>query len=352
MTTSRATFDVAPQGSLVRRMFGTDAEASWAPVQLPDGSYFVDLNPRWFEAVLDVLRHGQSALSATKPEDRAGAACVADYLGIDLDAQPSAMEPPRQRQLPTTTTVIVAGPGALGQCTRDLWDATEMRATQTTYVKRIEVQTGLTLCALRDALADAAGLCAGTLVAHMCRRRVNNTLRPDVRLPLDSTTLTLRDAYYGSKPVVVLVHDASWFPKASHLSRACPVAQSPDERAASCTALAQPSGAILVFVRHFDRDAEALSAPRPMVVDPSVRVFDALSDMCHAVGVHRPDGGVPLVFEEVVEDMVIRVNCDGTFCDAEIGYGDLLWIEWSTSLGFDPDCIDDDLLARITVIAD
>nr|UMO79624.1 Ubiquitin-specific protease incomplete domain containing protein [Pandoravirus aubagnensis] len=161
MTTSRTTFDVAPRGSLVRRMFGTDAEATWAPVQLPDGSYFVDLNPRWFEAVLDVLRHGQSALSATKPEDRAGAACVADYLGIDLDVQPSATEPPYQRQLPTTTTVIVVGPGALNQCTRDLWDATEMRATETTYVKRIEVQTGLALCALRDALADATGLLYG-----------------------------------------------------------------------------------------------------------------------------------------------------------------------------------------------
>ncbi|AJF97869.1 BTB/POZ domain protein [Pandoravirus inopinatum] len=335
MVTSRATFAAAPAGSLLARMFGPDADPLWTPPRLADGSYFMDLNPRHFAVVLDVLRHGPAMLYPLSPADRGAVTLVADYLGLDLATSCFASDVLRYRAMavPESERLMILGvsPSAFWTDRLDLcdWSASSVKAT---YVSAIG---SWTLAEARDVLSSAMGIPGDRMVAHVCLQRRNETVRPSARLPMDSTTVRLIDVHgLERRALVLIVHheaflaDVGALPMATVRSR--PSALAPLRPASGCKSLSEmmvqpPDGPVLVFVRCFERARKSLSKARPVLVSAHDAIAVAVPAMCALLELSS-DQHVHL-FEEVSAFMVVPVDPTSTFADADIAYGDILWLE-------------------------
>ncbi|AVK77085.1 BTB/POZ domain containing protein [Pandoravirus macleodensis] len=339
MMTSRATFAAAPAGSLLGRMFGPDADPLWTPPRLADGSYFLDLNPYHFAIVLDVLRHGPAVLYPVSPADRGAITLVADYLGLDLAATTclagdvlryrAAMAPESAR-----FTILAVAPSAFWANRIDLcdWSASSIKAT---YVSAMR---SWTLAEARGMLSSAMGIPDDSVVAHLCLRRRNGTVRPEARLPMDSTTVRLDDVHvFDRMPLVLLVHQETFLANIKDLPAAtlcqplptagAPSSQAPESRrpSSSETMVQPPNAPALIFVRCFDRDKGTLSKARPLLVNARDTIAVAVPAMCALLSLSG-DRHVHL-FEEISTYMVMEVDPTSTFADAEIAYGDILWLE-------------------------
>nr|UDO48147.1 BTB/POZ domain protein [Pandoravirus massiliensis] len=338
MTTLRSTFAAAPAGSLLGRMFGPDADPIWAPPRLADGSYFLDLNPRHFAVILNALRHGPAMLYRLSPADRGAITLVADYLGLDLGSSTClaadvlryrvAMAPESAR-----FTIAAVSPAAFWPDRIDLceWGVC---AAKITYVP---VLRSWTLAEARDMLSSAMNIPADRLVAHMCLRRRNNTVRPEARLPMDSTTIRLDDVHaFKNLALVLLVHRDDFvagidtLPAATLRQRptaGVPSLQAPGDTPAPSaeTMKRPPNGPMLIFVRRFDRSRVTLSKARPLLVNTWDTIAAAVPTMIALLGLPK-DEHVHL-FEEISAFMVMEVDPALTFDDAEIAYGDILWVE-------------------------
>lgn len=339
MMTSRATFAAAPAGSLLGRMFGPDADPLWTPPRLADGSYFLDLNPHHFAIVLDVLRHGPAVLDPVSPADRGAITLVADYLGLDLAATTclagdvlryrAAMAPESAR-----LTILAVAPTAFWANRIDLceWSASGIKAT---YVPAMR---SWTLAEARDMLSSAMGIPVDSVVAHLCLRRRNGTVRPEARLPMDSTTVRLGDVHtFDRLPLVLLVHQETFLANVKALPAATLRQPSPttgvsppqapeSRRPSSSETMVQPlDGPALIFVRCLDREKETLSKARPLLVNVQDTIAVVVPAMCALLSLSG-DRHVHL-FEEISTYMVMEVDPTLTFADAEIAYGDVLWLE-------------------------
>ncbi|QBZ80628.1 BTB domain containing protein [Pandoravirus celtis] len=82
VTAHRSTLTMTYPDSLLARAFAPDGDPRWRLPRRPDGASFLDLNPVHFLGVLDVLRHGTTALSTLEPHVERGVALVADYLNM------------------------------------------------------------------------------------------------------------------------------------------------------------------------------------------------------------------------------------------------------------------------------
>lgn len=83
MSTARTTLANAPLGSLLHRIAAPSPECPFsAPECRPDGSYFVDVNPRWLSVVIDYLAHGVVTAPKLTPGVLGGVQAAADYLGL------------------------------------------------------------------------------------------------------------------------------------------------------------------------------------------------------------------------------------------------------------------------------
>ncbi|AVK76146.1 BTB/POZ domain containing protein [Pandoravirus neocaledonia] len=345
MMTSRATFATAPPGSLLGRMFGPDADPLWAPPRLADGSYFLDLNPHHFAVVLDVLRHGPAMLRPLSPADRGAVTLVADYLGLDLGATTClagdvlryrvAMAPDSVRLMILAISPSAFWSDRIGLCD---WSANGAKAT---YVPAMR---SWTLAEARDMLSLALNIPADLMVAHFCLTRRNGTTRPNARLPLDSTTVRLRDVHAaGRSPLALLIHQKAFLANVdalplSSLSLPGPQQpttngdadaspQTPKSRPRSLleTMIQPPDGLVLIFVRCFDRSKESLSRAQPLLVDVRDTIAAVVPAMCALLSL---SGSRHVhLFEEVSMYMVLEVDPTLTFADAEIGYGDIVWLE-------------------------
>ncbi|WBR14678.1 Icp0-binding domain-containing protein [Pandoravirus kuranda] len=330
-------------GSLLGRMFGPDADPLWAPPRLADGSYFLDLNPHHFAVVLDVLRHGPAMLHPLSPADRGAVTLVADYLGLDLGATTClagdvlryrvAMAPDSVRLMILAISPSAFWSDRIGLCD---WSANGAKAT---YVPAMR---SWTLAEARDMLSLALNIPADLMVAHMCLTRRNGTTRPDARLPLDSTTVRLRDVHAaGRSPLALLIHQKAFLANVDALplstlsgpqqpttngdADASP--QTPKSRPRSLleTMIQPPDGLVLIFVRCFDRSKESLSRAQPLLVDVRDTIAAVVPAMCALLSL---SGSRHVhLFEEVSMYMVLEVDPTLTFADAEIGYGDIVWLE-------------------------
>lgn len=316
MMTLRTTFAMAPPDSLLARMFGPDADDRWAPPRLPDGSYFLDLNPVPFAVVLDVLRHGAAILDGLDPSTRHMATVVADYLGLDIDEMRSAV---RDAEIVAPEDVIVAQAITTSNLVRNtfgLWRLDEPATTVT-------LSRTWPMPKVRDALASALKLAPVRLVAHQCLRRINKTVRPEARLPLDATDMTLGQIYRqrGARPTL-LVHDTMWLPGVvPPAALRCPA---PPMR--SHVTLVQPEGALaLLFVKRFNRAALTLSKAVPVLADPHASLSTLLPHVRHVLGIAY-DADVH-VFEEVSAKCVKPIDVARTLDDNGLAYGDILWVE-------------------------
>nr|UMO78811.1 Ubiquitin-specific protease incomplete domain containing protein [Pandoravirus belohorizontensis] len=329
MMTSRTTFAAAPPDSLLARMFGPDADGRWSPPRLPDGSYFLDLNPTAFGVVLDVLRHGAGILGGLDAPARHMATVVCDYLGLTVDGPQAVMGDDAGTIAPDDRIAVrVFDADTLVADTFGLWRADEPTATVT-------LSRGWPMPRVRDALASALGLAPIHLVVHQCLRRVNGTVRPEACLPLDSLDVTLAHVYRrrSARPVF-LVHNAASLPDALPLA----TLRCPPPCAGSPETLMRPEDApILLFVKRFDRAACTLSKVAPVLVDPRAPLTASLADMRRALGI--VDGVQVYVFEEVSHEYVEEVDVADTLDESELVYGDILWIEIATD-GLVPEPID------------
>lgn len=317
MMTSRTTFAAAPPDSLLARMFGPDADERWAPPRLPDGSYFLDLNPAAFGVVLDVLRHGADILGGLDAPARHMATVVCDYLGLAVDGRRAMMADDTDAiALGNRITVQVFDASALVADTFGLWRLDEPTATVT-------LSREWPMPRVRDALASTLRLGPIHLVVHQCLRRVNGTVRPEACLPLDSLDVTLAHVYRrrSARPIF-LVHDAASLPGAlapAMLRRPPPCMGSPETLARS------EDAPVLLFVKRFDRAACVLSKVAPVLVDPRAPLSASLADMRHALGI--ADDAHVCVFEEISDEYVEEVDVADTLDENELVYGDILWIE-------------------------
>ncbi|AVK74777.1 Ubiquitin-specific protease incomplete domain containing protein [Pandoravirus quercus] len=316
MMTLRTTFAMAPPGSLLARMFGPDADDQWAPPRLPDGSYFLDLNPVPFAVVLDVLRHGAAILDGLDPPTRHMATVVADYLGLDMDEMRSAA---RDAEIMAPEDVIVAQVIVASNLIRNTFGLWRLDEPVTTVV----LSRTWPMPKVRDALASALKLAPVRLVAHQCLRRINKTVRPEARLPLDATEMTLGQVYrqHGARPTL-LVHDTMWLPGVvPPAALRCPA---PPMR--SHVTLVQPEGALaLLFVKRFNRAALTLSKAVPVLVDTRTSLSVLLPHVRHVLGIAY-DADMR-VFEEVSAKCVKPIDVARTLDDNELAYGDILWVE-------------------------
>lgn len=330
MMTSRTTFAAAPPGSLLARMFGPDADERWAPPRLPDGSYFLDLNPTAFGTVLDVLRHGADILGGLDAPARHMAIVVCDYLGLTVDG-PQAMTG-------KDTDTIALGDRIEVQ----VFDATSTLVADTFGLWRpdkpattVTLSREWPMSRVRDVLASALKLAPIHLVVHQCLRRVNGTVRPEACLPLDSLDVTLAHVYRrrSARPIF-LVHDAASLPGAlppATLRCPPPCAGSPE------TLMRPEDAPVLLFVKRFDRAACTLSTVAPVLVDPRAPLTASLADMRRALGI--ADDAHVHVFEEVSDEYVEEIDVTDTMDENELVYGDILWIEIATD-GLVPEPID------------
>ncbi|AVK74899.1 BTB/POZ domain containing protein [Pandoravirus quercus] len=335
MVTSRTTFAAAPAGSLLAQMFGPDADPQWTPPRLADGSYFMDLNPRHFAVVLDVLRHGPAMLYPLSPADRGAVTLVADYLGIDLAASCFANDVLRYRAMAVAESerlmILGVSPSAFWNDCLDLcdWSASSIKAT---YVPAIG---SWTLAEARDVLSSAMGIPSDRMVAHVCLHRRNGTVRPVARLPMDSATVRLNDVQHlQRRALVLIVHHETFLTDVGALpvatvrprpSALTPLQPASGRRSLGGTMVQPTDGPVLIFVRCFDRAKESLSKARPVLVNAHDAIVVAVPAMCALLELSS-DQHVHL-FEEVSIFMIVPVDPTSTFSDAEIGYGDILWLE-------------------------
>lgn len=328
MMTSRMTFAAAPPGSLLARMFGPDADPRWAPPRLPGGAYFLDLNPGAFAVVIDVLRHGARVLDGLEPSRRHMVSIVCDYLGISL-ARPRAPGDdaiaPEDRMVVAVSHADALAPNSFG-----LWgyanEEEEEEEEEGTAI--VLLSRRWSMARVRDVVASVLELDPERLVVHQCLRRVNGTVRPEARLPLDSTTVTLADVYRRPRTRPVLfAHDASWLPGDLPESRL----RHPPPRTKSTQTLAHPDGAsVLLFVKRLDRTALTLSKATPVLVDPAAPMSAALPRMRRALGIADGTDGLR-VFEEISPRFVEAVDLARTLARNRLGYGDILWVETGTA---------------------
>ncbi|AGO82458.2 Ubiquitin-specific protease incomplete domain containing protein [Pandoravirus dulcis] len=330
MMTSRTTFAAAPPDSLLARMFGPDADERWAPPRLPDGSYFLDLNPAAFGVVLDVLRHGADILGGLDAPARHMATVVCDYLGLTVGGPQATMgDDTDVIALCDRITVQVFGASALVADTFGLWRADDEPTTTVTLSREWPMPR------VRDVLASTLKLAPIHLVVHQCLGRVNGTVRPEACLPLDSPDVTLAHVYRrrSARPIF-LVHDALSFPVALPPATLC----LPPPCGGSPVTLVRPKDApVLLFVKQFDRAACTLSRAVPVLVDPRAPLTASLPDMRRALGI-AADAHAH-VFEEISNEYVEEVDVARTLDDNELVYGDILWIEIAGD-GLAPEPID------------
>ncbi|XP_069140949.1 BTB/POZ domain-containing protein KCTD9-like [Argopecten irradians] len=61
-TTTRSTLTQQDSGSMLARMFGEEKTVTWHSSVDESGAYLIDRSPRYFEPILNYLRHGQLVL--------------------------------------------------------------------------------------------------------------------------------------------------------------------------------------------------------------------------------------------------------------------------------------------------
>jgi len=144
-----------------------------------DGAPFLDVNPRYFAIVLDVMRHGTDALNGLDLAARNGVGLVAEALGlVALSAQCAIGIPSREilfAPADERVTIYIVAPHMLWANGFELCDWTSAPSITVLYHWSVE--------ALCDALSAATGIAPYRLVAHVCRARRNGSVRPVGRLP-------------------------------------------------------------------------------------------------------------------------------------------------------------------------
>nr|UMO78453.1 BTB domain containing protein [Pandoravirus belohorizontensis] len=325
MSTTATTLANAPAGSLLHRIGAATRACDFgAPSRQADGSHFVDVNPLWLSVVIDYLAHGVVTAPKMTPGVLAGVQAAADYLGLDtltlecaarLARIEGADAPPDHtiKVRLVTADDLHAHVGALDVFSRH---------------RRKGADSPLTIALLRHhpmkvvghILCEVLGLAPTDTVFYACWMRRNTTLRP--LAPLDMTAPTpLGDCWaecsrviwlYAMKrePPVDLVPVASCWPP---IRKAPPGVDVP----------------VLIFVKVFDPANRYLSGPWHAFVASDATVASALPTLLKAVdgSAHpiRNDDGVA-VYEEVDNTKVRRVDMEGTFAQAGIETGDILWL--------------------------
>ncbi|AGO85044.2 Ubiquitin-specific protease incomplete domain containing protein [Pandoravirus salinus] len=324
MTTTRTTLANAPLCSLLHRIAApTTAGPFSAPTCQADGSYFVDINPRWLSVVIDYLAHGIVTAPQLTPGVLAGVQAVADYLGLDALSLECAARlarveaddaPPAHRikVYLVTATDLHAHTGAL-----DVFSRHRHRGSHSSFT--IALLRHHPVHIAHHIICQTLGHAPGDAVFYGCWMRRNTTLRP--LAPLDMTASTpLSDGWaecdremwlyvVKRKPPVDLVPVAPCGPS---IHRAPTHADVP----------------MLVFVKVFDPANRYLSMPRQFFVMPGATVASALpalldifSNNTHTIG---DDDAV--VYEEATNTTAYRLDLEGTFAGAEIETGDILWL--------------------------
>jgi hypothetical protein len=219
MATRRSTLTMTHKGSMLALAFAPDSDARWRLPRLPNGAYFLDLDPDHFRAVLGVLRHGTAALAALDASSKRGVALVADYLNMpalvatctsDLARhEVDAIEPHKS----VTISVMVIEPdGTLPHAGLDICDWT--------LCPKVTVLDSWNLSRVRDVVAAEVDIDARSLDVYPCIRRVDGRVIPGGCLLIDDD----HDPRFGSvswKSGIVsdldrvcwVVRDRRWIPR-------------------------------------------------------------------------------------------------------------------------------------------
>lgn len=333
MSTARTTLANAPLGSLLHRIAAPSPECPFsAPECRPDGSYFVDVNPRWLSVVIDYLAHGVVTAPKLTPGVLGGVQAAADYLGLgDLALECAARlarietadAPPDHRIKVhlVTATDLHTHTGAL-----DVFSRHRHRGADSPFT--IAFLRHHPMNVVGHIVCEALGRAPADVVFYACWMRRNTTLRP--LAPLDMTASTPLSNCWAEcdremwlyvmkrKPPVDLVPVPPCGPS---IPKAPPRADVP----------------MLVFVKVFSPANRYLSGPRHAFVTPCATVASALPALLEIFSnhTHTVRDGDAVVYEEATNTTAYQVNMEGTFAEADIETGDILWLCSRTAgLGF------------------
>jgi hypothetical protein len=318
MTTYRSTLMAAPSDSVLRRMFacdekGDDSTNAWRPPVLADGSYFLNFDPAHFAIVLNVMRHGTRSLAFLPPEARAGAALVADYLGlVDVahHCNSIVLTPLDQKRY-----AAIIGAGSMWKDGFELCDIGRCH--------RIEFGTQWSMGRLRAHAVEACLVPDEHAGVYWLRSRKNRTLRPDGLIDPGSVVPAhcVRTRRLKRADAALLVLDMRTVVSVPGHDGGT------DATAAPLTVMSTDSK-VLLFVRRYDRKGEDLGACVPALVDSGRTLASLAPDLWTLVKPPTADIRCVVFYEEVHPDMVMPLDMDRTLASQEVEQGDILWIEF------------------------
>lgn len=353
VVTTRATLWMAPPDSLLALAFGRDADPKWLPRRLADGSYFFDLNATYFEALLDLMRHGDGLARSFGPETLGGVCAVADFLSMPDVAKRCA-----DAAVPSLSQAMT-GPDYLQRQVRVLVNAKGHARTldlcDWTKCQRLTVHARWTLRQVRNTiLAQCTTSDDGTAEAcfYACYMRSDHTVRPMCLIDMENDDVlfgeiewasckqqrNLGACFFVTRDVVPLV--SAPFDK-QH--------ETLDASQLLC-ALAPPllpphvsawpdDGPLLVFLKYYDGQWQTLSPPIAVVIDRSTVVSHLLPTFCRLLGQACDDGTRYAVYNERGFKEPARINQSGTFALGNVMFGDVLWVRIVGQAGVAPRCV-------------
>jgi hypothetical protein len=314
MMARRSTLAMAPPDSVLYRMFANDEEGAyvgnpWSPPVLRDGGvYFLDFNPNHFVVVLDALRHGMRAIPFLTQDVCAGAALVADYLGLVAIAEclNTVMTIPINKR----RRVAVVG---IDDMWRNGFDLCDMRFGQS-----VVVGNKWSMKRVRAAAAQACDVPKEHACVYRFASRVNGTVRPDKMVGPESGVSFSRARGGKMRQVradmALLVLDARDVPY---------VPEPPPGQTAA------EKGRALLFVRRYERSSGTLTECTPALVKVGLSLTTLAPYLTAVVPDRRPFASAHHVvfYEEVHANRVDLLDMDKSIVDQEIEQGDILWIE-------------------------
>lgn len=209
VTTHRSTLTMTYPDSLLARAFAPDGDPRWRLPRRPDGASFLDLNPVHFLGVLDVLRHGTTALSTLEPHVERGVALVADYLNMpalaaactaDLGRREIAAAKPAR--VKTVAVAVIGSDGTLPVVGFDMCDWSACR--------QVHVLDSWSLVRVRDVVAADVGIEPRRMEVHVCGRCTTGSIRPHAHVALDDCDMPFRQIKWRGSNTKAVAGDARW----------------------------------------------------------------------------------------------------------------------------------------------
>lgn len=252
MATRRSTLIMSHSDSLLARAFARDSDARWRLPRLADGAYFLDLNPTYFQAVLDVLRHGTAALSTLELPAERGVALLADYLNMPALGA-ACVADVAQREIAAADrlhvrTVAVAVIGADCTLPTDGFDVCDWTAC-----RRVTVLSLWSVSRVRDVVAADVGIDPHHMEVHPCHRMRTGSVRPCVHMAVDDCDTPFGHVEWPTCLQGSAVH-ACWVVRdVRHVPR--DEATTPVPLTTTKVSFSPPAGRTTVVFKRYDRAA-------------------------------------------------------------------------------------------------